>query len=321
MNPAIMGCAFTVADVICSRCVRDGGNMTSQKFGSATGTVVKLNTVFDYLNFYTNALKNKPSSSRRFRLKYLDAFAGSGAVELSDAETLPLLGGTEDFDQVIEGSARRALQVNHPFAEYIFSDVKRRNVQELESLKHEFPHLANRIKITRDDANKVIHEFCRDLEEMDRAVVFLDPYGNQVNFETLCIIAQSRKIDLWYLFPSWWGVERQISSEGKITVESGSSLDRLFGTSDWRDEVIRNRQDVDLFGTRDVPEKIATVDTVTRYMIKRMKTIFGEGVSEKWLPLGRNGQPGYSLIFACANQSDSAKKLALKVANAVMARS
>jgi three-Cys-motif partner protein len=291
-----------------------------QKFGSATSTVLKLETVFDYLNFYTNALKNKPSPTSRFQLKYLDAFAGSGAIELSDAEALPLLGGTEDFDQVVEGSARRALQVINPFSHYVFSDVNRKNIMELESLKQEFPDLADRIKITREDANKVVHNFCRDLRPMDRAVVFLDPYGNQVSFETLRVIANTKKIDLWYLFPSWWGVERQISGEGKITEESGRSLDRLFGTFDWRDEVIANKQEVDLFGVRDIPEKIATVDSVTRYMIKRMKTIFGEGVSEKWLPLGRNGQPGYSLIFACANKSDVAKKLAHKVANAVMSR-
>jgi three-Cys-motif partner protein len=292
----------------------------AQKFGSATGTLVKLETVFDYLNFYTNALKNKPSASNRFRLKYLDAFAGSGAVELGESETLPLLPETQDFEQVIEGSARRALQVQHPFSEYIFSDVRRRNVRELQTLKTEFPHLADRITISQDDANKIVGDFCRNLRQMDRAVVFLDPYGNQVSFETLRIIAETKKTDLWYLFPSWWGVERQISGEGKISAESGRSLDRLFGTSEWRDEVIATNREIDLFGVRDIPEKIATVDSVTRYMIKRMKTIFGEGVSEKWLPLGRNGQPGYSLIFACANERDVARKLAHRVANSVMAR-
>lgn len=279
----------------------------------------KLVTIFDYANFFTTALKNQPTAAKRFTLKYLDAFAGSGAIKLS--EQLPNIAGAEDFSNVIEGSARRALQVDYPFDEYIFSDVKRGNLNSLESLKSEFVNISDRINIWHGDANDIVRKFCNELKNMDRAIVFLDPFGNQVNFDTLKIISKTGKIDLWYLFPAWWGVVRQISSDGKINPDAEASLDRVYGTTEWRNLTTRIRAEPDLFDRdRVVSEKIATVDSMTRFMIERMKVVFGEGVSDRWLPLGRNGQAGYSLIFACANKTEKARKLAHRVAKHVMKR-
>ena len=161
------------------------------------------------------------------------------------------------------------------------------------------------------------------MKSNDRALMFLDPFGNQVNFETLKTIADTKKIDLFYLFPSWWGVVRQVSSDGKVVTEAEASLTRVFGTSDWRSQLTRNRQNTqgDMFSeTPELSEKIADVDSVTRYMIEIMKTIFGDGVSDKWLPLGRNGSPGYSLLFACANDAKRARQLAKRVAKEIMKR-
>lgn len=45
--------------------------MAQRSFGTA-GTIKKLQTIADYLNFYTTALTGK------FTLNYVDAFAGSG---------------------------------------------------------------------------------------------------------------------------------------------------------------------------------------------------------------------------------------------------
>ncbi len=297
------------------------------KFGTEDSSVVKLNTIYDYANFYTSALKPVPGRSWNFRLTYLDAFAGSGRFVLGGREidpgiTLPISNDTEDFSKVVEGSAIRALRVDNPFDKYIFSDTKRSNVTALSEMKTEFPHLSDRIEITHSDANDVVKAFCSRMKQNDRAMVFLDPFGNQVDFETLRVIANTGKIDLWYLFPSWWGIVRQITNDGRILADAEASLARVFGTKDYRDELVKLRSMPDLLEPdRKVWEKIADADSVTRYMIKRMQTIFGQGVSERWLPLGQNGAPGYSLIFACANQKDRARKLAFKVASHVMSRS
>jgi len=72
--------------------------------------------------------------------------------------------------------------------------------------------------------------------------------------------------------------------------------------------------------TEQVSFKQSTVDSVTRFMIKRMKAVFKGVVLDEWLPLGRGGSHWYSLIFACANPRAKATEIAERVARAVMTR-
>lgn len=284
------------------------------------GTETKLRTVFDYAEFFTNALKNKPRADRPFRLTFVDAFAGTGELPRQAKDVLPMIDDGLAFNDVAMGSARRALEVARPFDRYVFSDTKLRNVRELERLASEFSSLRDRVEIIRQDANEVVSDFCRQMEWNDRAVMFLDPFGNQVTWQTLESIAATRKIDLWYLFPSWWGVVRQIRSDGTPLPDAEASLDRVFGTAEWREHVSTTIRTSDLFGATEARRKTATVDSVTRYMIERMETIFGGGVSHRWLPLTWEGRPSYSLIFACANPQSKARNLAMRVANQIMTR-
>ena len=199
-----------------------------------TGTKVKLDTVFEYANFYSKVLRDKPSVSSPFRLTYLDAFAGTGEVPF--ASEMPLLDGVVDAQNFVEGSAKRALQVDHPFSRYVFSDFKQKHTKELEKLKNEFPLLSDRINVEVGDANAVVNRFCKGLGSSDRALIFLDPFGNQVRWQTLETIAATKKVDLWYLFPAWFGVARQVKSSGEILKDAEPSIDAMFGPHDWRSE-------------------------------------------------------------------------------------
>lgn len=287
--------------------------MKGQRPFAAEGTETKLKKVFEYANFYTTALRGKG-----FRLNYLDAFAGTGEIPTTVLEALPLLCDQADVADVQEGSARRALQVKHPFDRYIFNDQNRSHAIELEELKKEFPD--REIHVASKDANDLIEGFCRKMEPHDRALVFLDPFGNQVSFKTLEVIADTKGIDLWYLFPAWWGVVRQIRQDGTPVPDSVPSIDRIFGTTEWLEEMRREVIEPDLFGEESVTEKTANVDNATRFMIERMKTIFGDGVSRKWLPLTWKGRASYSLLFACSNRKDNARSLALNVSRDIMTR-
>lgn len=285
-----------------------------QKPFASSGTVTKLRTVADYANFFTMAL-----SRTGLRLNYLDAFAGTGEIPLSSE--LPLIAGTLDVQKVLEGSARRALQIARPFDRYVFADVKRQNTIQLEELKKLFPTLRDRMHVEQGDANTVALHFCSSLTSNDRALIFLDPFGNQVNWNTLEVIAQTEKVDLWYLFPAGLGVVRQVTGKGEILSDAESSLDRMFGNWRWREECVKYESESDLFTTdRVVARKIATADGITRYMISRMETIFKGGVSQSWLPLGRNGRHQFSLLFACSNPGEKAKTLAQRVAREIMTR-
>jgi len=68
--------------------------------------------------------------------------------------------------------------------------------------------------------------------------MFLDPFGNQVKWETLDRIGRTPGIDLWYLFPAGLGVLRQISRDGRVQKDAEASLDLLFGPNDWRGNLI-----------------------------------------------------------------------------------
>ena len=109
----------------------------------------------------------------------------------------------------LEGSPVRALTVSPRFDHYVFIDKKGENVKSLANLCSQFP--ARRIEVVHGDANDRLAEFCDriDSERLDRAVIFLDPFGLSVRWETIERIAATQKVDLWYLVPVD-GMSRQI---------------------------------------------------------------------------------------------------------------
>jgi three-Cys-motif partner protein len=289
-------------------------DMAQLSFGGMH-TVEKLRVLEQYLAAYQKVMKNT-----KFETVFFDAFAGTGDIPIEE------LGGlfqdVEEADPFIEGSARRASGVTPSFAKYIFVERSKRKAALLQSLKIEFPYLSARIHIERADANLAVEQFCAGTNwTRTRAVMFLDPFGNQVGWKTIEAIAQTKGIDLWYLFPAHLGINRQISASGEFDEHKAASLDWTLGTSEWREEFVATMKRRDLWGdAQEISFKQSTVDSVTRFMIARMKTVFKGIVLDEWLPLGRGGSHWYSLLFACANPSAKATEIAKRVARAVMKR-
>jgi three-Cys-motif partner protein len=297
-----------------------------QKFGD-NYTPEKLDAVEDYLKMYTQALKYQD-----FELVYFDGFAGTGEVQISGdrnadgqfslwLEALPETEFSElhDTKSIIEGSATRALGLERPFDKYIFTERSAWKAKKLEELVSRHPHITAEISVV--DASQRLLEFCAKTDwRKTRAVVFLDPFGSQVEWSTIERIAETRAIDLWYLFPAFWSVYRQISQEGKMTPEQERSICRILGTDEWKADWLKFEPSGDLFEqSRVVGHKQVDVVQITRYMIGRMRDVFHGGVLDQWLPLGPKKQHHFSLLFAWANPSDKAK-LAAKLAGHVMSR-
>jgi three-Cys-motif partner protein len=283
-----------------------------------SGTEAKLDVIERYLRSYQKVLTKFRSNGGR--TVYFDAFAGTGDLPI-DVNDGGLLKDVEDLRVIVEGSARRALGVKPPFSKFVFVERSREKAKELAGLKVVYPDRAASMDVIWGDANAELLKFCTATNWREtRAVVFLDPFGNQVDWLTIAEIARC-KIDLWYLFPAFLGVSRQISKEGTITSEKAASLDRLFGDSDWRRELLSEETVTELDGTtRKKPIKIATPDVVTRYMISRMASVFKGGVLKEWLPLGRGGSHWYSLLFAWGNKSEAAGRIASDIASHLMTR-
>ena len=289
--------------------------MAQKSFGGSH-TVKKLDRLEAYLRAFLTAFKKLNWA----HTVYFDAFAGTGEVPLPEKEAeLPLDLQERRF---IEGSVTRALKLELSFHEYIFVEKKKRKAMALLSkLKAEWPERSDIISVRSTDANTALIELCQSKDWRNcRAVVFLDPFGSQVDWSTIKALAETQAVDLWYLFPAGLSVNRQIGANGSVHYTHEASITRLLGTEDWKFAFLDRQQAApDLFGHAEASViKTATPESVTRFMIERMKAVFAGGVSDEWLPLGRNQGHWYSLIFACSNPSPKASALALKLAKAVL---
>ena len=279
-----------------------------QVFGSSH-TEAKLVTVEKYLRAFTTALAGK------FTLVYVDAFAGSGAsVPKSDKQQIRLI----ETDDIIDGSTRRALRISPSFDSFIFIEKLTKNLQSLQGLKEEFPEKQSKITILPGDANLELQNFATNLDRRNaRAVVFIDPFGLSLEWNTIAALGQTERVDLWYLVPSG-GMSRQVKLDG-TELDSARLLDKVLGTPEWRGGIIANTVTTDLFGDPiSSTSKIGGAVELTGFVQERLRTVFKGGVSEKALPLGRGGRHEFSLIFACANPSPKASVLALRLADAVL---
>ncbi len=283
----------------------------AQSFGGEH-TKRKLDVIAKYLAAYVRVMKRQ-----NFKLFYVDGFAGSGA-SISKSDTLahdPTLFPTSE---VVEGTPLRALNVEPPFDNYVFIEKKVDNVRSLSSLCADFP--TRDIKIVKGDANERLCEFCDEIKinRLDRAVIFLDPFGLSVSWKTIRRIAQTEKVDLWYLVPVD-GMSRQIKDDGSF-LPGASKIDELWGSSEWRAKAVRKIESCDdLFGQIDERlEKIAKAKQLSEMFRDHLKTIFAGGVAQAYLPLGRGRRHDFSLMFACANPSAAASEAAMRIANHIL---
>ena len=168
--------------------------MAQLKFGGAH-TVQKLDCLESYLRAYLKVFKNLDWA----HTIYVDAFAGTGEVPL--AASYPELPLDQEGQAFIVGSAKRALSIPESFREYVFIEKKRGNARALEQLKTAFPEKKNLISILHTDANTGLQKLCADRDwRKCRSVVFLDPFGSQVEWKTVEAVAATKAIDLWYPF-------------------------------------------------------------------------------------------------------------------------
>jgi three-Cys-motif partner protein len=220
-----------------------------QQFGGKW-TEQKLQRLRKYLIAYQEALKNQP-----FTLYYIDAFAGTGynTPKANPENSSPLFDDLvrSDAREFVDGSARIALQIPHPFDHYVFVERDPSRHAELRKLKADFPHLAARVESVNDEANHYLTTLCKSVDWLRisrRAVVFLDPFGMQVTWATINAIAETKAIDLWLLFPLGVAVNRMLPKDGQIPSGWRQRLDLMFGEPDWYQVFYEKHKTCDLFG-------------------------------------------------------------------------
>lgn len=288
----------------------------SHEFGGQH-TEIKLELVEKYLQAYAIALRQKFNS-----LWYIDAFAGTGSrtvrIEARDGDLFD-----EPVPEKVEsrrGSARIALDITPAFDRLIFMDQKAAHCTALEALKGSYP--GRDIHVLNGNANQIIQ---RDIPRVNwssrRAIMFLDPYGMEVAWETLKTIAQTKAIDVWFLFPLsglYRQAARNISAVDDI---KRRALTTMLGTDEWENELYSPVPPVtDLLGTLEAPEerqRNADVAGLEQYVKTRLETIFPLVADPFPLPPQKKPQR-FSLFFAASNPNQRAIDLANRFATHIL---
>jgi len=262
-------------------------------------------------------LKKQP-----FRTAYIDAFAGTGyrvMREVDEERNLLFPGLAEEAPQeFLKGSARLALETIPRFDSYIFIEKDRDRCGQLEGLKEAFPELAADIRIQQGEANEAIQMICGKNWEKHRAVLFVDPYGMQVEWTTIEKIARTEAIDLWLLFPLGIGVSRLLPRSGEVPVSWRHRLDRFLGSDDWYRALYQAETTTNLFGEEETTVVKAGVEKIGQYFVDRLKSVFPAVAPKPKILLNSTNCPLYLFCFAVSNPNPKAHGIALNIANHIL---
>lgn len=298
--------------------------LSGHQFGGAW-TEVKLEAIAAYFGYYNNVLRTQPRQDQPFRRWYVDAFAGSGSRTADIANGGLLEGRPSEIEQIeLAGSARKALQINPPFDELVFIEGHRGRFNDLATLKSDHPFRS--IDCRHGEANEELTRLFSARPWVtpsgknwtDRAVVFLDPYGMNVEWKTLQMLAATRAVDVWYLFPLE-GVTRQLAHKlDRIDGNKQLKLDQIFGTDAWRVELYETHVERDLFEMQTTHSgRAVDKKQIEQYAINRLKTIFSY-VSPP-MPLVNNSERQLFSLLCLANPAtEAAEKLINRGVNWVL---
>ena len=278
--------------------------MAARKHGNFGGdwTDEKLAKLREYLPAYAQIFKG-----RAYKYAYIDAFAGPGYREPRRKQAAPIqnLWG-EDLDErgrsFTAGSAVVAMRSEPPFQSYIFIEKDASALARLEgALRKEFPQRIALARFELGDANVVLKRLCDRDWSKHRAVLFLDPYGMDVEWSTMEAIANTQATDVWILFPAGIGVNRQLPAEGNVAAWARAALDRLFGTPEWYDRFYAKHAMTDLFGGEERVQKVVSSDEIVAYYRDRLETIFPHVARNPLVLCNSNNAPMFALFFAAAH--------------------
>ena len=211
------------------------------------------------------------------------------------------------------------MAVNPPFRHLIFIEKDARRFAALDRVRADHPQ--RDIRCVPGDANDEIRQIFSQgpwieptRRGLQRAVVFLDPYGMSVRWDTLRFLAGTSRADVWYLFPLHAALRQLSHDHAALDPSKRAALNEVFGTSDWEDRFYKHRPaPTNLFDFADAatPSRIADPDKVEQFAAERLRTIFSF-VSEPIPILTRHKLRQFSLFLLSGNSNGKAITLIKK---------
>ena len=284
----------------------------------------KLQCVEDYLRSYLKVFLNNAWAN----LWYIDAFSGDGVQRLPRAEHSVLglgtiLGTDEQFNELIEGSALRALRLTadneasgkRGFDHFAFLEIDERKLSTLkEKVSQSYPALLDRCLFICGDVNETLPLLLSRIDwSKGRAVTFIDPFATQFRWRAMEAFKGTCS-DVWLLFPVG-GILRMMPRSKPPEKELAASLDSIFGDGSWRKAY--HMPDViqpNLFGGIDVElQREPGTDGLLRYYKERLGSVFCGVLDPVELRTGKNA-PLFALYSLVANDSERAKRASQRIA-------
>src|SRR5262249_21906974 len=134
------------------------------------------------------------------------------------------------------GSPRVALDLPKPFTAYVFVEKSADRLVELEKLRIEYSD-RRRIAVRRGECNKYLLDRVAHNSEIswrkNRAFVFLDPFGMQVQWRTIEALAATKAIEILLNFPVGMAIQRLLLRKGEFSTKQRQKLDNYFGADSW----------------------------------------------------------------------------------------
>lgn len=289
----------------------------SQENWGGSWTEEKLDAFEKYVKAYLTIMKNY-ATKYGWNLFYFDAFAGSGSREtivekVNDREVT--LFEDDEIEEITEqasykGAAERVLGSDidgFSFDYYYFVDKVEHSLQALEKkLKSIFPNKANCITFKPGDANEKIMELVNYAKSHPKcaALVLLDPFGMQLNWETIRALKDIRHIDLWILVPSGVIINRLLTRSGKILCPE--RMEKSFGMpiNEIQNYFYEQVTEQSLFGeiTRQ-QKRDNTINKIAQLYIDLLGKEFSYVIKEPLVLKNSTNCPIFHFVFASHNQT------------------
>ena len=248
----------------------------------------KLGLLSKYLKSYTLIMHNQKWCRNGYH--YIDAFAGTGRPRARDEE------------RYIDGSPRVALAIPYPFSTYTFIEKVPWRVQRLQELRNEYPDCE--IHIYEGDCNDIITTKITPhirFERFSRGLLFLDPFGMDLEWSTIEQISQTRALEMFLNFPVM-ALNRTILSNDPhaLTEAQIERMNRFWGSVEWRADIYD--QVPTLFGPVEMKISRTTGQRLGQLFKKRLAEVFPHVTDPLVMTNSRNA-PLYCLIFAGYNET------------------
>jgi hypothetical protein len=169
-----------------------------------------------------------------------------------------------------------------------------------------------------------------------------------VDWETLVKVENTKAIDVWYLFPLSGALRQLTRKEERMDADKKRSLDRILGTTEWRQAFYEVDRPDDLFGGGAI-ERHADSTAIEKWITTRLKSQFplvlGPAVLRRGVAHRKVEHPGlfptevdpnvlkrgtrqqaaggpalFALYFLVSNPSPPAQALTRKLGNGVLAK-